>query len=193
MIIIIIISSKCSLFSSWYRLIITWRSSITHRVRLGRDRIWWLDLQLPMQSVPITTDIVSSNPTTGTSVSSTNKTDRHDITKILSKGVKHYTPLIPMKILISSYTNKFTKLDIEHVDIFSIPNTKKKQNQKQTDKSTLVKRTKLFFFSNTRNFNKRTNVWQDVWKWYVVYWFTLLLVGSTLLIFIGEHLGSPYF
>ena len=23
--------------------------------------IWWLDLQLPMQSVPITTDVVSSN------------------------------------------------------------------------------------------------------------------------------------
>ena len=25
--------------------------------------VWWLDLQLPMQSVPITTNIVSSNPT----------------------------------------------------------------------------------------------------------------------------------
>jgi hypothetical protein len=24
--------------------------------------VWWLDLQLPMQSVPITTDVVSSNP-----------------------------------------------------------------------------------------------------------------------------------
>ena len=24
--------------------------------------IWWLDLQLPMQSVPITTNVVSSNP-----------------------------------------------------------------------------------------------------------------------------------
>ena len=24
--------------------------------------IWWLDLQLPMQSVPITTKVVSSNP-----------------------------------------------------------------------------------------------------------------------------------
>jgi hypothetical protein len=23
--------------------------------------VWWLDLQLPMQSVPITTDVVSSN------------------------------------------------------------------------------------------------------------------------------------
>jgi hypothetical protein len=25
--------------------------------------VWWLDLQLPMQSVPITTNVVSSNPT----------------------------------------------------------------------------------------------------------------------------------
>ena len=23
--------------------------------------VWWLDLQLPMQSIPITTDVVSSN------------------------------------------------------------------------------------------------------------------------------------
>jgi hypothetical protein len=23
--------------------------------------VWWLDLQLPMQSVPVTTDVVSSN------------------------------------------------------------------------------------------------------------------------------------
>jgi hypothetical protein len=27
--------------------------------------IWYLDLQLPMQSVPITTDLVSSNPDQG--------------------------------------------------------------------------------------------------------------------------------
>jgi hypothetical protein len=25
--------------------------------------IWWLDLQVPVQSVPITTKVVSSNPT----------------------------------------------------------------------------------------------------------------------------------
>ena len=25
--------------------------------------VWWLDLQLPMQSVPITATVVSSNPT----------------------------------------------------------------------------------------------------------------------------------
>jgi len=27
--------------------------------------IWWLDLQLPVQSVPITTKVVSSNPVYG--------------------------------------------------------------------------------------------------------------------------------
>jgi len=69
-----------------------------------------LDLQLSMQSVPITTNVVNSNPAHGkvysiqhyvtkfvsdlrqvggflweTPVSSTNKTDRHDITEILLK------------------------------------------------------------------------------------------------------------
>jgi hypothetical protein len=69
-----------------------------------------------MQSVPITTDVVSSNPvhaevycttlcnkvcqwlatgqwfSPGPPVSSTNKTDRHDITEILFK-VKHHQPM----------------------------------------------------------------------------------------------------
>jgi hypothetical protein len=54
---------------------------------------WQLDLQLPIQSLPIATKVVSLNPTHGevffprTLVSSTNKTDRHDITKILLKVV----------------------------------------------------------------------------------------------------------
>jgi hypothetical protein len=63
------------------------------------------NLQLPMQSVPITTDVVSSNPdqgevynimwkvwlatgqwfSSGPPVSSTNKTDCHDIIEILLK------------------------------------------------------------------------------------------------------------
>jgi hypothetical protein len=66
--------------------------------------IWWLDLQLPMQPMPITTKIVSFNPaygkmysiqvckfvsgwcfSPGTPASSTNKTDCHDITEILLK------------------------------------------------------------------------------------------------------------
>jgi hypothetical protein len=61
-----------------------------------------LDLQLPIQSAPITTNVVRSNPAHGSvqhyvikfindlrqvsgfsPVSSTNKTDRHDITEIL--------------------------------------------------------------------------------------------------------------
>jgi len=70
--------------------------------------LWQLDLQLPMQSVYITTKVVSSNPmhgvvysnksfvmklvsdlllflwfSPGTPASSTNKTDRQDITEIL--------------------------------------------------------------------------------------------------------------
>ena len=67
--------------------------------------VWWLDLQLPMQWVPITTNVVSWNLdqgevyinivfqwlttgrwfSSGPPVSSTNKTDRHHITEILLK------------------------------------------------------------------------------------------------------------
>ena len=72
--------------------------------------VWLLDLKLPMQAVPITTNFVSSNPahdevysihyviklvsdlwqaglwfSQGTPVSSTNKIDRYDITGILLK------------------------------------------------------------------------------------------------------------
>ena len=79
--------------------------------------VWQLDLQLPMQSVPITTDNVSSNSahgevysiphyviefvsdsrqvwwfSPGTPVSSTNNTDRHDMPEILL-NVAWSTPL----------------------------------------------------------------------------------------------------
>jgi hypothetical protein len=50
--------------------------------------IWLLDLQLPMQSVPITTNVVSSNLDLGevyNIISSINKTDCHYITEILLK------------------------------------------------------------------------------------------------------------
>jgi hypothetical protein len=69
--------------------------------------VWLLDLQLPVQSVPIATKVASLNPahdwvyskqhyvimfvsdlrqfSLGTSVSSTNKTDCHDVTEILLK------------------------------------------------------------------------------------------------------------
>ena len=76
--------------------------------RCGHDR-WLLDLQLPMQSVSITTNVVSLNPAqarftryniilyslsvtctrsmvfTSTPISSTNKIDCHNITEILLK------------------------------------------------------------------------------------------------------------
>jgi hypothetical protein len=62
-----------------------------------------LDLQLPVQSVPITTKVVSSNPahgevysiqkSPGTLVSSINKTDRHDVAEILLKvALMHLKP-----------------------------------------------------------------------------------------------------
>jgi hypothetical protein len=59
--------------------------------------VWWFDLQLPMQSVPNTTNVVSLNHVHGevysiqyyvikfpvyTPVSSTNKTDCHDIARL---------------------------------------------------------------------------------------------------------------
>ena len=57
--------------------------------------VWKLDLQLPVQSVPITTSVVSLNPSHGnvysiqhygrSVVSSTSKADRHDIIEILLK------------------------------------------------------------------------------------------------------------
>ena len=54
--------------------------------------IVWLDLQLPMQSVPITTNVDQWLATgqwfsPGTPVFSTNKTDCHDIAEILLKVV----------------------------------------------------------------------------------------------------------
>ena len=58
--------------------------------------VWNLDLQLPIQSLPITTDVVSFESRSGWGVqhmwfspgppvSSNNKTDRHDIAEILLK------------------------------------------------------------------------------------------------------------
>ena len=83
-------------------------SILTYKTCKGASTVvivWYLDLQLPMQSEHITTNVMSSNPaqtqqyvicqwltagrwfSPGTSVSSTNKTDRHDITEILLKVV----------------------------------------------------------------------------------------------------------
>ena len=53
---------------------------------------WQLDLQLPVQSVPITTKAVSLSVTP---VSSTNKTDRYDTTEILLKVALNTITLTP--------------------------------------------------------------------------------------------------
>ena len=83
--------------------------------------IWQLDLQLPVQSVPITTKVVSSNPihdevysiqhyvikyvsdlwqtrwlSPATPVSSTSKTNHHDITEILLKAALNTINPTPM-------------------------------------------------------------------------------------------------
>ena len=80
--------------------------------------VWQLDLQLSMQSVPIIANVVSLNPAhdevysiqqyeikhvsdlrlffLGTPVSSTNTTDRHDITEILLKVALNIICLTPL-------------------------------------------------------------------------------------------------
>jgi len=82
---------------------------------------------MPMLSVPITNDVVSSNPVhdevrkiqhyvikfvsdlwqvdgffPGTPVSSTNKTDRHDITEILLKvALNNITPALALNVIFN--------------------------------------------------------------------------------------------
>ena len=79
------------------KIVISWSPNITGIV--VAMIVWQLDLQLPMHSVSITTDVVRSNLdqgelysiqqyvifSAGTPVSSTNKADRYDITEILLK------------------------------------------------------------------------------------------------------------
>jgi hypothetical protein len=90
------------------------------------------DLQLPVQSVPITAKVVSSNPaddevyfiqhygikfatgrwfSLGTPVSSTNKTDRHDITEILLKKALHQ-PTINQSIYFCLFISCFVLLPL---------------------------------------------------------------------------------
>ena len=103
--------------------------------------VWKLDLQLPVKSVTITTYFVSSIPThgevyliqhfvhkfisdlrqvvvfAGYSVSSTNRSDRHDILgiwNIVENGVKHHNPTQNSKaetdeMKTGSDSNKFRK------------------------------------------------------------------------------------
>jgi len=84
--------------------------------------VWSLDLQLPLQSVAITTDVVSSNLdqgemcdkvcqwfSPGPLVSSTNNTDHHDITEILLKvalnSIKQQTNKQQTCMLVISFDN----------------------------------------------------------------------------------------
>ena len=84
--------------------------------------VWKLNLQLPMQSVPITTKVVISNPIQAgctryviklvsdlwfSLVSSTNKTDCHDITEILLKVALNTTTLTPNTVFYEQYTVAF--------------------------------------------------------------------------------------
>ena len=133
------------------------------RGRRGRDRIWQLDLQLPVQSVPITTKILCSNPLHGQAysiqhyvikvvsnlrqvggfspVSSTNTTDRHDITtcNIAQSGVKHHNPNQPISYeldqayfmasvllirLDTSCTNLHLLHDIYYTILFTLINSR---------------------------------------------------------------------
>ena len=83
--------------------------------------IWKLDLQLPMQSLPITTKVVNSNPVHGeitticdkacqwlvtgqwfSPVSSTNKTDCHDIIEILLNVALNIITLTPNSYSVQS-------------------------------------------------------------------------------------------
>jgi len=103
---------------------------------------WQLELQLPMQSVPITTNVVSSNPVhgelysiqlyvikfvsdlrqfgdffPGTSVSSTNKTDCNDITEILLKvalNTINHNPVLQW-VFFQSYYIKTIKTYISNL------------------------------------------------------------------------------
>jgi hypothetical protein len=97
--------------------------------------VWWLDLQLPVQSVPITTKVVGSNPVHGevysikhhviklvcdlpqvgsSQVSSTNKTDSHDITAILL-NVELSTITLTLKIQCTSPLNVLSLLVLKRL------------------------------------------------------------------------------
>ena len=99
--------------------------------------VWWLDLQLPVQSVPITTKVVDSNPVHGevysikhhviklvcdlpqvgsSQVSSTNKTDSHDITAILlNVELSTITLTITLKIQCISSLNGLSLLVLKRL------------------------------------------------------------------------------
>ena len=81
---------------------------------------WQLDLQLHVQSVPISTKVVSSNSADGevysiqhyvikfVSTPKTNKTDRYDVSEILLKVVLN-TMIIILKLYRDDVKSKFRK------------------------------------------------------------------------------------
>ena len=112
-----------------------------------------MDLQLPMQSVPITTNVVSLNPaqgqvysiqhyvtnvfqwlpagwwfSQGTPVSFTNKTDRHDITEILLKvALNTITLTLVCKVFYRCVIKQFKSKQILVIHTFLCYFRRKKQ------------------------------------------------------------------
>ena len=91
--------------------------------------VWWLDLQLPLQSLPITTKIVSSNPAHAEVYSIqhyvikfvsdlrqvsvffeySNETDRHNITELLLKVTLNTIQNQPTKFTAKKQYNWYDK------------------------------------------------------------------------------------
>ena len=123
--------------------------------------VWQLDVQLPMHPVSITTDVVSSNLDTtlcdkvcqslatgrwfspGHPVSSTNKSDHHDITEMLLKVTLN--TIKKNKILTNLEYLLISKRQVENQPEMCSHDRKKnkikKQTNKQTNKQTKVLRT----------------------------------------------------
>jgi hypothetical protein len=70
--------------------------------------VWQLDLLLPMQSVPITTNIVSSNPANGEVY-----LIQHYVIKFVSDLIQHYVIKF-VSDLIQHYVIKFVSDLIQH-------------------------------------------------------------------------------
>jgi hypothetical protein len=68
-----------------------------------------------MQSVPIITNVVSSNPTLGTLISSINKTDPHDVADILLKvALSTINLALTLKSACPKIAEKNSRVDIKN-------------------------------------------------------------------------------
>jgi hypothetical protein len=136
--------SRKNRYSQLTNQIQTLATDIQHRLNKGVLMVvivWYLDLQLPVQSEPITTKFVSSKPAhdevysiqfyvqqctkvcqwltadrcffPSTPVSSTNKTDRHDIAELLLKVVFLNTRTLTVTSIdwITTWASRETKTD----------------------------------------------------------------------------------